>query len=122
MFQSSAISELKVKCGVCSKVVTLNKVRSRSYFSKYPFFQFSVSWFAFANLMKGKTNVLFYFYIFLKKHYANCKTKSLTRKITDVFGSTSEEKERTRSEENEREKEQAVISDNSGIFIEEAKL
>lgn len=73
--------------------------------------------------MKGKTNVLFYFYIFLEKHYANCKTtKSLTKKITDVFGNTSIEKERTRSEENESEKEQAVISDNSGIFIEEAKL
>ena len=93
MFQWSAISELKVKCGICSKVVTLNKVRSRSYFSKYPFFRLSVSWFVFANLVKGKTNVLFNFFIFLEKHYANCRTiKSLARKITDVFGSTSKEK------------------------------
>ena len=35
---SMALSELKVKCGVCYKVVTLNKVRSRSYFSEYHLF------------------------------------------------------------------------------------
>ncbi|PFX24911.1 hypothetical protein AWC38_SpisGene10473 [Stylophora pistillata] len=58
-----------------------------------------------------------------EKRYANCKTtKSLTRKITDVIGTTLEEKEGTRSKENESEKEEAGISDNCGIFKEEAKL
>ena len=39
LFTSSrAISELKVKCGVCTKLVTLDKVRNHSYFSEYHLF------------------------------------------------------------------------------------
>lgn len=42
--------------------------------------------------MLRQLNVVFHFYV-LEKHYANCKTtNSITRKITDVFRRTSEEK------------------------------
>lgn len=68
--------------------------------------------------MEGKTNVVFYFYV-LEKHYANCKRTSSTRKITDEFRRTSEEKEGERSVENEKETEKVVTSDNSNIVVEE---
>ena len=57
--------------------------------------------------MLRKLNVVLHFYV-LEKHYANCKTtKSITRKITDVFQRTSEEKGE-RSEEHEKERKETV--------------